>query len=469
MRRKSRTIRTKLMLFTSILISIILCLQLVFNIFLSKQFLMYNKEAAVKKIFYTIRDNFTENGEEIYELTNDMVQVQNLNILIFDGDKIIYSNKNNFNMVLKNIIDEKSFNDLEPFKEEPIVKIMMMNRVNKKSVVLTGAIKKDEKTINIIIETPVEAIDINVGIISDANLVISMVVLVIGMILAIIFSKKFSKPIQDIEQVAKNVSYLNFEKRADEGIYITELCDLSHSINSMSDNLKDMIHKLEADIEYQKTLDKVHREFIANVSHELKTPLQMLLLYSEGLKYNIDKIDKDYYCNTIIEETNKMNDMVKSLLDISSIENGLNKMEKEKINFSELLNDIIMRIKLLFKDYKVQVDIDDSIMVYADKKYLEQAILNYINNAIVHTQKNDKIKIKLKKNVFSVYNEGNTIDDNKLEHIWNSFYKGEEDIVNKDKHAGLGLYIVKTIVEAHSGKYGVRNLNEGVEFYFTIN
>ena len=312
------------------------------------------------------------------------------------------------------------------------------------------------------------------------NAFISAGILIIGIMGALLFSKKLSDPIKDIENVARNVANLDFSTRADENLSTLELARLSTSINKMSDNLKKLISdlkkankKLKNDINYQKKIDKMRREFVANVSHELKTPLSLLLSYSENLRDNIDSIDKDYYCNTIIDETNKMNLMVKELLDLSAIESGLNGMNIEPFSFSRFLSGIIDKMKLFLDKFKVTTDIEDNIILSGDKHYLEQAIKNYITNAISHTDPGGKIIVKLKKSknkaVFSVFNQGKPIKRQDMENIWESFYTTDKARTRqKERHVGLGLYIVKTIISTHNGRYGVKNHKDGVEFWFTL-
>jgi signal transduction histidine kinase len=285
------------------------------------------------------------------------------------------------------------------------------------------------------------------------------------------FARNFSRPIQNITEVARNVALMNFKVRAEENLSTTELRDLSYSINLMADNLKKLIsdlqtsnEKLQADFDKQIRLDKMRREFVANVSHELKSPLHLLLMYTENLKNNVDNIDKDYYCNTIIEETNRLNDMVKSLLDLSAIENGLEKMRKETLNLSELSENVISKSNLLFQKATVSASIEKDIFVEGDSRYMEQVIKNYFANAVAHTPENGRILITLmqKENdaIFSVFNEGSTIAEEDILHIWESFYKTDKARTREDEtHVGLGLYIVKSIMQAHGGDYGVKNID----------
>jgi len=355
-----------------------------------------------------------------------------------------------------------------------------MQQTSTETIVLTGRFEYGGTYRYIRITAPVESIDASVSAMTRINAVIAGFVLLIGIIGSFIFAKSFSKPIQSLKEVAQNVSLLNFDVRADEGLSTTELRDLSCSINVMADKLESLItdlqasnEKLQADVDYQKRIDGMRREFVANVSHELKTPLHLLLMYGENLKNNIDGIDKEYYCNTIIDETNRFSGMVKSLLDISAIENGLAKMSMETFNFSDHSEYVATKMSVLFEGLDVSMDIEKNIFVDGDEQYLGQAVENYIANAVSHTPGNGRISIRLRQGegsaVFSVFNEGSHISEEDLPRIWESFYKTDKARVRTDEnHSGLGLYVVKTIVQAHGGDYGANNIDNGVEFWLSL-
>ncbi|HEY8436120.1 MAG TPA: HAMP domain-containing sensor histidine kinase, partial [Haloplasmataceae bacterium] len=352
--------------------------------------------------------------------------------------------------------------------------------INSENIILTGKFEYDDGWRYVRITTSVEAIEASIAALTKVNTFIAVLVLVIGIIGSYIFARRFSRPIQKIQDVARNVALLNFEARADENLSTSELRDLSVSINAMSNKLKSLIsdlqasnEKLQADVDYQKRLDRMRREFVANVSHELKTPLHLILMYSENLKNNIENIDKDYYCDTIIEETKRLNDMVKSLLDLSAIENGLTKMYMEELDLSDFAECTVSKMTVLFEGLSTNVGIEKGISVVGDGKYLEQAMKNFIVNAVSHTPVGGSISVELKqwdgKAVFSVFNEGSPIAEADIPQIWESFYKTDKARVRTDEnHSGLGLYVVKTIIEAHGGEYGVRNAENGVEFWFSL-
>jgi len=486
-----KTIKFKILIFScTLLLAVVVC-QIFFSTFLSKSYYTYLKKNQVETLFVNIKKNYSDDQNIIRDIVQYAENAYSINVQILNEDKIIYGNFGNsgYNlfrpgMNLNNRDQMYSFNPkafiLKPLEMPQLLNLPNLPQLRNDNIVLTGKFEYNDTIRYVRLVTSVESIDVSVAALTRVNTIIAVFILLIGVLCSLIFAKIFSRPIQNIQEVARNVSLLNFDLRADENLSITELCDLSGSINIMSDKLKNLIsdlqisnEKLQADVDNQKRIDKMRREFIANVSHELKTPLHLLLMYSENLKSNINGIDKDYYCNTIIEETNRLNDMVNSLLDLSAIENGVTKLNIVELDFSELSITIVSKMAVLYKGLKVNTNIEKELLVGGDDKYLERVVKNYIVNAIAHTPSNGQISITLKsednKAVFMVFNEGNHILEEDLVQIWDSFYKTNKARVRTDEnHVGLGLYVVKTIIEAHGGKYGVKNVENGVIFWFSL-
>ena len=511
------TIKTSIITFSCILLLSVVFFQIIFSIFLSESYYTNLKKFHAETLFANLKNNYSDDETIIREITQYAENAYNMDIQIFSDDGWIYRNRSTLGNFAGSISGEISRgirpfqfnrNNFNAYSDEPKANVQTrpempripnrlnipnMPQLNTENIVLTGKFEYNGANRYIRISSPVESIDESVRTLTIVNTFISVFILIAGIIGAIIFAGKFSRPIYNIQEVAKNVALLNFETRANENLSTAELRELSVSINTMADKLHDLIsglqssnEKLRSDVDYQKRLDKMRREFVANVSHELKTPLHLLLMYTENLKNNIDGIDKNYYCDTIIEETNRLNDMVKSLLDLSAIENGLAKMNKELFNLSDFSESVISKLALLFEHLKVSVSIEKEIYVEGDKGYTGQVIKNYLLNAVSHTPDNGRISIELRQQensaVFSVFNEGSAIAESDIPQIWESFYKTDKARTRtEENHSGLGLYIVKTIITAHGGEYGVKNIaqlkqyagNEehaesGVVFWFSL-
>ena len=230
-------------------------------------------------------------------------------------------------------------------------------------------------------------------------------------------------------------------------------------------------------IDYQ--LLESQREFIANISHELKTPLAVVSSQVEMLEYMGDKIDRDYYFSSIHEELDKMSTMVGELLDFSMLDNQLDKMQTGIVNLSEMMEYLLMKYDAVFQKNSIKLEkkIEPDCLTLGNQMYLERAVNNYLMNAFQHTTQGQKIRVcvmKEKKKVrIEVYNDGNLIETDQLDLIWNSFYtfsrkKQDKNSDSELRNIGIGLFVVKKIIEKHKGSCGVNNLSEGVLFWMEL-
>lgn len=227
----------------------------------------------------------------------------------------------------------------------------------------------------------------------------------------------------------------------------------------------------------QQQIAEAQKEFVANISHELKTPLAVISGQVEMLQSMGDEIDRDYYFESIREEIEKMSDLVGNLLDITIIDHDMEKMEMTEVNLSDMMEYMVLKYDALFckNQIKLTTALDKNCIVRANRMYMEQAVNNYIMNAFQHTAQGGGIRISLAKEDgqarIAVYNDGLNIPKDDIGRIWQSFYKGGRRQKRKGDgigNAGLGLYTVKKIVEQHGGLCGVENQEKGVEFWIQI-
>ena len=220
------------------------------------------------------------------------------------------------------------------------------------------------------------------------------------------------------------------------------------------------------------------REFIANVSHELKTPLAVVSSQVEMLEMMGDKVDREYYFSSIHEELDKMSTMIGELLDFTMLDNQLDSMKTGKTDVSELMEYLLMRYDAIFRKNSIRVErkITPECCVCGNQMYLERAVNNYLMNALQHTGQGRKIRVSVTegKNMvrIEVYNEGELIEKDQMEHIWDSFYtfsrKQKSDNQAELKNVGLGLFVVRKITEKHRGSCGAENLSDGVRFWIEL-
>ena len=256
----------------------------------------------------------------------------------------------------------------------------------------------------------------------------------------------------------------------------------------MSDKLERTINQLrstnvelERDIEEKSKIDEMRKSFISDVSHELKTPIALIQGYSEGLLENVnsDEESRKFYAEVILDETNKMDKLVKQLLELMKLEYGKREFNNREFDIVELEKAVIQKSKLLLEEKKVKVILDTSkeIKVFADDFYIEQIITNYLTNAIKNVKEIDGEKyIKIENenltesNVIriKVFNTGENISEENLERIWKRFYKVDESRNRSQGGTGIGLAFVKAIMTNYNMKYGVINCKKGIEFYFEL-
>ncbi len=336
----------------------------------------------------------------------------------------------------------------------------------------------------ILIRTPIQGIKDNVHISNTFITYIGIGTLLIGIIAAFILSSYISKPIKQLSDIAERMSELDFDIKYD-GKDKGEIGLLGNSMNNMSRKLEENISQLKsANLELQRDIDKKEKleqmrtEFLSNVSHELKTPIALIQGYAEGLKEGItdDPESMDFYCSVIIDEAAKMNNMVKRLLTLNQIEFGEDELVMERFDINELVKSVAGANELRASQKNLRLICNTGktpLYVWADEYKVEEVITNYISNAINHCCNENIIRITVKQidreNVrVSVFNTGKNIPENDIEHIWEKFYKVDKARTREYGGNGIGLSIVKAIVESMGKQCGVNNLLDGVEFWFDL-
>mgnify|MGYP005943618783 FL=1 len=336
----------------------------------------------------------------------------------------------------------------------------------------------------ILISTPIQGIKDNVHISNTFITYIGIGTLIIGIVAAFVLSSYISRPIKQLSNIAERMSELDFDVKYD-GKDKGEIGLLGNSMNNMSKKLEENISQLKAanlelqrDIDKKEKLEQMRTDFLSNVSHELKTPIALIQGYAEGLKEGItdDPESMDFYCSVIMDEAAKMNDMVKRLLTLNQIEFGEDELVMERFDINELVKSVASanELRASQKELKITCDIKDTpLYVWADEYKVEEVITNYISNAINHCCNENIIKVAVgqidKENVrVSVFNTGKNIPEEDIDHIWEKFYKVDKARTREYGGNGIGLSIVKAIVESMGKKCGVNNLPDGVEFWFDL-
>lgn len=362
-------------------------------------------------------------------------------------------------------------------KGDSIVDIVKDPRLQTNFVVVASRLSNGEM---LVLSTPLAAIKESTAIANRFFMFTGLITVVLGGIAVFLYARRFTRPILELNDIAQAMSNLDFSKKYPAESE-DELGQLGSSINSLSEQLdkaitelKDANDKLKEDIERERRIDKMRKQFISNVSHELKTPIALIQGYAEGLKLNVneDEENREFYCDVIMDETEKMNRLVKDLLDLSQIESGYFKIERTVFDISSMIDSLLDKYRPIFSEKEIDVKVEkkENLLVNGDINRMEQVLKNYINNAINHIDENKLIKVaafnrddKLR---VTVYNTGKAIPEESLDKIWTSFYKVDKARTRAYGGTGLGLSVVRAIQELHHNAYGVENKDGGVMFWF---
>lgn len=331
--------------------------------------------------------------------------------------------------------------------------------------------------------SPLESIRESVKITTRFFLMVELVTLLISFLVIAFISRGVAKPIRNLSEISQRMTRLDFEAKYIGKRYATkEVEQLGNSMNELSQTLETTISelktanlKLQKDIAQREELDGIRKEFLSNVSHELKTPLALISGYAEGLKEGIsdDPESIQFYCDVICDETNKMNEMVKKLLSLNQLEFDNKMIEMKRFDITELVRGKIMSYELIARQKELHFEFEEeSCQVWGDEFWIEEVIGNYISNAINHAEGEKIIRIRYEKNEntlrLHVFNTGKEIPSEDIAFIWDKFYKVDKARSREYGGNGIGLSIVKAIMERHRQEYGVENCGNGVDFWFEL-
>lgn len=472
--------------------------------FLGKFYMMQKKSLLIEN-FRTIQQA-SQNGSlytgKFDEEFENMCSNQNLSIIIMSADgSLLRSSVGDVEIIQRQFLD-LIFSSGE---SEVLVKNedFMLERMkdpdmqNAEYLVLWGGLRDGNL---ILMRTAMEGIRESSAVANRFLLYVGLVAIAGSALISVLVSRWITKPVVQLSEISQKMVDLDFDakyvrggwhrqkgpkwyqkqmRKMERGNEIDQLGihmnQLSWQLEKTISELKTANNELMQDIEKKEQIDEMRKDFISNVSHELKTPLALIQGYAEGLKecINDDEQSREFYCEVIMDEADKMNKMVKKLLSLNQLEFGNDQVSMERFDVTELIQGIVNASSILLDQKGISVDMDlPQEYVWADEFKVEEVITNYLSNAINHAEGEKKIRIFYEKKEtclrISVFNTGNPIPEEDLDNIWVKFYKVDKARTRAYGGSGIGLSIVKAIMESFHQECGVINHGDGVEFWLEL-
>lgn len=473
----------------------IMCLSLaailLVNTFFLEKIYTTNKEKSLKTVYKTINsvgDYSSLNNREFV----DYLAAHNFSLVIVDPDtsKPLYSFAKDADTmyslytmyVILQFGEPGNFKGEHEILESTDSYILEKRTGDSQSSDAINMFGKLDNSAGFLLNTPIQSIKESARISNVFYLSIGLVTICVSSVIIWFMSRKITRPLQSLTTLSQEMANLNFNVKytdpsQDEiGILGNNLNKMSRELEQTISELKTANNELQKDIEKKTQIDEMRKEFLANVSHELKTPIALIQGYAEGLQecINEDQESRDFYCDVIIDEAVKMNSMVKKLLSLNQLEFGNDQVTMERFDLSELVRGVVQSAQLLADQKGASLDFvcSEPVYVWGDEFKLEEVVTNYISNALNHVDHEKKIEVKIRKQNgivrLSVYNTGEPIPEGELDKIWIKFYKVDKARTREYGGSGIGLSIVKAIMDSMHQKCGVINYDNGVEFWFEL-
>ena len=464
--------------------TILMCL--ILNSTLLGTYYLDKKQNALVSAYYSINEasNAGDIISEEYDIElKKICEKYNIQVLVADGEsEAIKYSMNDPRNVLKQLFDHIFLG----VDEEGL----LLNTANYKMQVVRD-LKTQTEYIEMwgildngylfMLRSALEGIRESVSISNHFLAYVGSVAVLVSVLLVIWLSNRVTKPILELNRISEKMVHLDFEAKYGGGAR-GEIDLLGKNINILSESLEKSIselktanNELQKDIEKKEQIDEMRKEFLSNVSHELKTPIALIQGYAEGLSegVNDDPESRSFYCEVIMDEAAKMNNMVK-LLTLNQLEFGNDRVNMERFDIVALVENHIQSAGILTKQNGIQVRMDqrEPIYVWGDEYKVEEVIMNYFSNAVNHCRGEKKIVLAFEESQdkvkIGVFNTGDPIPEESIPHLWEKFYKVDKARTREYGGSGVGLSIVKAIMESMNQDYGVENYTNGVLFWIKL-
>lgn len=456
------------------------------------RYYLWNKENAIYDAYLQFdgaADKGVLNSDEFDITWQRICDKYNINVIILDADsKTVKCSGNDPEFLVRQLMDCFFNRDsIEKNQHPRIIKeennytmqIVEDPRMGTDFVEMWGVLNNGNL---FLIRSPMESIQESVRISNRFLLYSGILVIVLGSFILDVMAKRISRPILRLANISEKMTHLDFDAKYD-GSGAAEVEILGENINELSETLESTIselktanNELQRDIEKKEKIDEMRREFLSNVSHELKTPIALIQGYAEGLKEGIndDLESREFYCDVIMDEASKMNIMVKKLLTLNQLEAGNDTVTMERFDLVTLVKNYLASADILIKqsEAKVRLSSEEKVYVWADEFKVEEVFMNYFTNALHHLSGDKIVDVKIAEQEetvrMSVFNTGDPIPEESLSHLWEKFYKVDKARCREYGGSGIGLSIVKAIMDSLHQPYGVINYDNGVEFWIEL-
>ena len=470
---------------------------LIVNLFFMEKFYIQNKREAIIAAYRSISQAIGSGDITSEEFDVEIYHIcerYNIEMIVLDADsKTLKTSSNNAELLAKVLWDNMissatgtasdiSDRTIIDYGDDYTLQITVDKGTGRQYLEMWGIVGNGNL---VLVRTTMESIRDNVSISNTFMVYVALIAIVVGSVLILYICKKVTDPIKRLYYISDDMKKLNFEaKYVPENEYRNEIDVLGQNMNELSETLESNIKELKnanialkRDIARKEEIDSMRKEFLSNVSHELKTPIALIQGYAEGLKEGIndDEESRNFYCEVIMDEASKMNIMVKKLLTLNQLEFGNESANMERFDIVDMVTNYLKSASMLAKQKDVTVKFGDypPIFVWGDEFRIEEVLQNYYSNAINHIDGDKVIEVKIITTEdnhvrVSVFNTGEPIPEDSIDHIWEKFYKVDKARTREYGGSGVGLSIVKAIMEGMHQKYGVINYDNGVEFYFEL-
>lgn len=438
----------------------------------------YPITSMVKVVQQPMRMSISQKAESVMLIENitpvKVVEVEGTITEVYIPGEEIFGNAYKESKLLEQIrlfIADVSTKSKELELGKPIVYENVDTFVGMKDIVGIVPMKLDEELVFLTSMTSLQQVEEAVDIMNKYIFLIFLVAIGIAIMLAYWYATKITKPLVDMRNITTDITNLDFSKQCSLESQ-DEIGELAQNINMMSTKLKATLEKLQEDMNLKERLDSQRKQFIVDVSHELKTPITVLKATCEGFIEDIyDVKDKVYFYN-MLSQVDAMSELVGELLAVARLENE-SSLKLEVFDLSGSILKMHRQLKYLVAEKGIQIEMNlEESFVQGDRLKIETVIRNIYNNAIFYTAHGGRIKIVIKQEgdrwICSIANSGAKIPEEELEKIWEAFYRIDQSRNKALGGTGLGLYIVKQILNKHNSCYGMENTEQGVRVWFDL-